>query len=119
MTFTVDYTTPVGIIRTLIGDLDAEDMELSDESIIALLGIYGNDPKITAIYCLKSLAAKWTKRAITTKIEGFSAKYDNISAFYALRAKEISEATYQLPMVNSDGGSTYRNPLYPGGWVPM
>jgi hypothetical protein len=119
MSFTDDPTTPIGVVRVLIGDLDPEDMELSDESITALLNLYGNNPKITAIYCLQTLANKWTKRELTTKIEGYMSDYRAIAQGYKDRAAELQKLTYQNPMVNSDGPSHYRNPQYPGGWVPM
>lgn len=74
MAFTVDYTTSVGKVRALIGDVDATIPFLEDEAITALLGLEDGSVKRAAANCLRAMASKHV--LILKKIETLDLKTD-------------------------------------------
>lgn len=59
-----DFTTPVGLVRVLVGDTDPKNVEdgtgeyafYSDDELDALLSIYGSNVRRTAIVVLTNVA---------------------------------------------------------------
>lgn len=68
MTFTYDYETEPDIakIRFLFGDTVEGESEVSDEEITAVFADVGGNHTTAAIRILRSLAAKYSRRATIT-----------------------------------------------------
>ena len=58
MSFTLDRSTNIGKVRTLIGDTDSANIFLDDEDIQTILDMEDNELKLTAASCLEIMATK-------------------------------------------------------------
>lgn len=78
-------------VRRKTGDTDTTDQLFSDEEVNAELSITGNDPNQAAINLLMSLAAKYSRKAISRSAGKYSEDLSRRAADLRAQAQALQE----------------------------
>jgi hypothetical protein len=88
MAFTYELATPIGQVRLMIPDNNAEAFDLSDAEIEYFLSLRGNNVKAAAVEACSHLARKYAKLP-TFSADGLSVNNGQRAQTFAERAKEL------------------------------
>jgi hypothetical protein len=98
----VNLTTDVGRVRVLLGDTDPTNVSagygtylyFSDNELTALLGMYNNDPRLTAARCLETIAGSQALLLKSWSSDDLAVRGDAIAESLRKIAKQLrDEAT--------------------------
>jgi hypothetical protein len=98
----VDLTSNIGRVRVLLGDTDPTNVSagygtylyFSDNELTALLGMYSNDPRLTAARCLETIAASQALLLKSWSSDDLAVRGDAIAESLRKIAKQLrDEAT--------------------------
>lgn len=89
--FTSDMSSPINQVRLMVGDTDASDTQLQDESISAYLPggpLAAGSVYLAAAQCCEAIASAYA-RQVNLKIGNTSAALEPRMAHYRQRAKDL------------------------------
>lgn len=86
---TTDPSTPVGLVRLLIPDLDTTNPLFTDQQITALLGINGQRPRLAAAEALDAAASSEVMVSKVIKTQDLQTDGSKVSAELRARAATL------------------------------
>ena len=85
----IDYTTDIGKIRALTGDVDEANFRMSDAEITAILGISSNNILLSAAQTAEAMAMKVTMELGNIKTLDFQSDAAKMAQTFMSRANEL------------------------------
>lgn len=115
MSFTYVLSTLIGQVRLLTRDTDSVNLIMTDEEITAMLGMFDNDPKVTAWQCILAWANNYALLAKIKKAGGYEEDLSKIADILRKNAETMAEMMNTPYDVTAE--QTFGDPLNPwNGW---
>ena len=102
VTYNPTLATPLDRLRYLLGDVDTDAALLPDATYTAVLGLYANDERLSAIQLATGLITRYAQEATSVSLGGISASYANrIKGWQDLIARLRAELASEATLANS------------------